>query len=128
MADTTADNVKLIAPELVTFIDDNASLTTLILDDVAAQVESAIYGNKQERAQRYLAAHFLTLSKQGSEGLSSGAAGPVKREKVGDVEFEYSSNISKAFSDLSRLDETKYGRVFIDIRRGCVVGFEAVTP
>jgi len=127
MADTTADNVKLIAPELATFIDANTVLVDLILDDVAGQVDTT-YGSKEERAQRYLAAHLLTLSQQGSTGGSSGVSGPIKREKVGQVEREYATASGSGAVGSSRLDETKYGRIFVDIRKSCVMGFNAFTP
>lgn len=128
MADTTSDNVKLIAPELATFIGDNGNLVTLILSDVAGQVDSATYRSKQEQAQRYLAAHLLTISEQGSSGASSGAGGPLKREKVGQLEKEYATGSTSGVTGVSRLDETKYGRIFVDIRKGCVLGFQAVAP
>lgn len=128
MSDTTAERVKAIAPELTSFIDtDLNGIVGIILEDVQLQVTNAVYGEKEERAQRYLAAHLLTLSRQGTDGASSGASGPLKRVKVGMEEREYAISGSD-FSDLSRLDETSYGRVFVDIRKSCVVGFDVIRP
>ena len=83
MSDTTAKNVELIAPELAVFICQNGDLVALILEDVAGQISSAKYGAKEERAQRYLAAHFISLAYSSSQG--GGGSGPVVSEKVGDV-------------------------------------------
>ena len=130
MADTTEANIVLIAPELKDFIEleANNDLVALILEDVAAQIREAVYGTKQERAQRYLAAHLLTLIKQGEDGASSGASGPVEKEKVGDVEIKYSNAVLSNLSDMTRYDETKYGRVYMIIRKGCVLAFKVYTP
>lgn len=122
MSATTKENVKLIAPELVTFIDANEGTVTLILSDVAGEVTQGVFGSKQEKAQRYLAAHYLTFANS-----SSGAgAGPVKKEKVGDVEKEYA--VSAVSSAKPGFSETSYGRTFLQIRSGCIVGFQQHTP
>ncbi len=123
MSDTTSENVALVAPELKEFICGNDKLVDLILEDVAGQITSAKYGSKEERAQRYLAAHFLSLAKQAGEGV--GGSGPVEKEKVGDVEVQY----GKAdFADKTRYDETSYGRTYMSIRRGCIGAFVTYTP
>ena len=123
MSDTTSQNVKLIAPELGEFICGNDNLVDLILEDVAGQITSAKYGSKEERAQRYLAAHFLSLAKQAGGGV--GGSGPVESEKVGDVQVKY----GKAdFTDKSRYDETSYGRTYMTIRRGCIGAFMTIAP
>ena len=123
MSDTTAENVTLIAPELADFICGNDNLVDLILEDVAGQITSAIYGSKQERAQRYLAAHFLSLAYSSSEGI--GGSGPIEMEKVGDVQRKFGVN---SFSDASRYDETPYGRTYMTIKRGCITPFMTVAP
>ena len=123
MSDTTSENVKLIAPELSDFICGNKSLVDLILEDVAGQITSAKYGSKEERAQRYLAAHFLSLAKQAGEGV--GGSGPVEMEKVGDVQVKYAAN---NFADASRYDETPYGRTYKVIKSGCIGAFMTVAP
>ena len=123
MSDTTSKNVELIAPELAVFMCKNGDLVTLILEDVAGQISSARYGAKEERAQRYLAAHFLRLAY--SSSLGQGGSGPVEMEKVGDVQIKYGAN---NFMDASRYDETPYGRTYMTIKRGCIVPFMTVTP
>ena len=111
MGATTSDNIKAIAPELTAFIDANAPVLALILSDVAGEVTVGVFGAKQEKAQRYLAAHYLTLANSGTGGSGSGGstAGPLKKEKVGDVEKEY-VDMSKSSSAKTGLSETSYGR------------------
>lgn len=124
MAATTADKVSAIAPELKSFIDDNSCIVALILADVSDEVKQGVFGAKQERAQRYLAAHYLTLS---NPATSSGASGPVTKEKVGDIETSY-GDTSKAKGALIGYSETSYGRTYLAIRKGCIVGFRAFAP
>ncbi len=117
MAATTPANVLIIAPELSSVA---AGTWTLILADVAAEVSSSVYGANQERAQRYLAAHYLTLINSSSKQSS----GPVVSETVGQVSKTYAqSSMSK--NDYS---STVYGQTFLGIRKGCVVGFTVITP
>jgi hypothetical protein len=125
MSNTTKANVILIAPELSTGVDD--ALFDLILADVALEVSSAGYGAKQEQAQRYLAAHYITLSK-GTEGAAN--SGAVKKEKVGEVEIEYSDGLSSVLSGIkaTRYDETKYGRIFKGISRTAILPMKVYTP
>jgi len=118
---TTKTNVLIIAPELTTVSDD---AWTLVLSDVAAQVSSAVYGTDQERAQRYLAAHYLTLVAL-SSSIGSQASGPVVSESVGQVSKTYAQG---SYADKNRYDETSYGRMFNQIRKGCVIGFTVMTP
>ena len=124
MAATTADKISVIAPELKDFIDGNACIVALILADVSDEVKQGIFGAKQERAQRYLAAHYLTLS---NPATSSGSSGAVKKEKVGDVEKEY-TDASKMKGSQVGYSETSYGRTYLQIRSGCLVGFRAIAP
>ena len=125
MGNTTKEKVILIAPELSSVVDE---LFTLILADVALEVSSASYGAKQEVAQRYLAAHYLTLSVGSAEGSAS--AGSIKKEKVGEVEIEYSDSLKDILSSIkaSRFDETKYGRTFVSIRGTSILPLLVVTP
>jgi len=118
MANTTQDNVLAIAAEL-----DNISpdAWTLILSDVANEISSSIYGSKQERAQRYLAAHYLTLIAASSKQ----AAGLVSAESAGQVSVSYAQ---VNYRDRNRYDETSYGQIFNQIRRSCVIPFMVYTP
>ena len=125
MGNTTKANVKLIAPELASVADD---LFDLVLADVALEVSSAGFGAKQEVAQRYLAAHYLTISVGTAE--TSASAGSVKKEKVGEVEIEYSDSLKDILTSIkaSRFDETKYGRQFESVKRTAILPLSVVTP
>lgn len=125
MSNTTKENVILIAPELSVVSNE---LFTLILADVALEVSSASFGAKQEQAQRYLAAHYLTIST--GSASSSASAGSVKKEKVGEVEVEYSDSLKDILSSIkaSRFDETKYGRQFESVKRTAILPFLVTTP
>jgi hypothetical protein len=121
MAATTMNNVLDIAPELA-----NVDLATwnLILSDVARDVSSSVYGTRQEQAQRYLAAHYLTIIR--SDPLyRPNAAGPVGSESAGQASANYAAI---PYKDRNRYDETKYGRVFNSIRKGIVIPFRVYTP
>lgn len=118
MSATTQANILLIAPE---FSSVAAEIWTLILADVAAEISSSVYGTSQERAQRYLAAHYLAIINSGGNQN----AGAVISETVGQVSKTYAQG---DYVDKNRLDETGYGRMFNQIRRGRVVGFTVITP
>lgn len=121
MGSTTKANVLLIAPELSSITDND--VWDIVLADVASEVSLSVFGTMQERAQRYLAAHYLSLY-----GASLGAAtGSLKRDKVGNTEKEYavSSTVSASESDYGR---TKYGRTYLSIRNKKILGFVAFTP
>lgn len=108
MADTTKANVLLIAPELSTASDD---LFTLILADATLSISTDIVPEAyQEIIQRYLVAHKVSES-SGATGSGS-TGGPVKRERVGDVEREYAAN-NNATSAEYAVGSTKYGLEFM---------------
>ena len=117
MAATTQANVLIIAPE---FSSVDAGTWTLILADVATEVSNAVYGTRQEQAQRYLAAHYLTLINSSGKQCS----GPVVAESVGQVSKVYAQSLVSK-SDYS---STVYGQTFLGIRKGCVVGFTVIAP
>ncbi|BBO74404.1 hypothetical protein DSCW_18210 [Desulfosarcina widdelii] len=115
MSDTNAANVLAIAPEL-----DGASQASwdLILADVATLITESAWGAKQEMAQRYLAAHKLSM-------IAKSESGPaVASEKTGDVSTTYAVPGSNA----DDLDETKYGREYKRLRRCTVAGIMTVRP
>jgi len=122
MANTTEANILAIAPELGENIDEGT--WTIILADVAAAVTYSIYGAQQERAQRYLAAHLLTLSAN-VPLRSPGASGPVTSEKTSEVGVSYAQSKSKR---QTQYDETSYGRIFAQIRKNKIIPFLSVVP
>jgi len=121
MGNTNKDLVLVIAPELANIT--NNLLWDTILDDVANDVTVSVFGTKQERAQRYLAAHLLTLSNPDSN-RNPLASGPITSEKTGPLSVSYGS-ISKTDGEL---DSTNYGREFMRIRKGCIIGIRTIIP
>ncbi len=115
MADTTQANVLAIAPALD---DVSQDAWDIVLTDVADMISEAAWGAKQEIAQRYLAAHKLTM-------IAVSDSGPaVTAEKTGDVSTSYAVG-GGGDDDLA---ETKHGREFKRIQRGAIAGFMVVTP
>ena len=122
MAATTKENVLLIAPELSAITNDDT--WTLILNDVTTDVSASVFGDQRERAARYLAAHYLTLSIQGGSGSASG---PIIKEKVGDVMREYSGG-SISYGVNNPLARTSYGLTFLKIRDKVLGAFRVIPP
>lgn len=120
MGATTKTNVLIVAPELSTVEDD---AWTLVLADVASEISASVYGSKQEMAQRYLAAHYLTLISMSADAKQT--SGPVSSETVGQVSKSYAQ---VNYRDRNRFDETVYGRMFNQLRAGCMIGFTVITP
>jgi len=123
MGNTSKDLVLVIAPEL-------SGLSPLtwdtILNDVANEVGSVTFGTKQEIAQRYLAAHKLTLSNPDSN-RNPLASGPITSEKTGQLAVTYGTSSWVVRGDAD-LDLTTYGKQFKRIRNSCIVGIKSVKP
>jgi len=86
-------------------------LFNLLLEDVILQVTELNFKDEQERAQRYLLAHLLTITNIDPDNTDD-IIGLVQ-EVVGDVQYKYGTDFSKldeAFYGLSR-----YGIVFYEI-------------
>lgn len=128
MADTNRANVELIAPELSSMPND---LWTLILADATDKITYQAYGKKEEIAQRYYVAHVMSVLRNtnGGDGSISGsqAAGALTRERVSEIEKEY-SDLIKDLSDGNRFDTTPYGAMFNTIRKGCLIKYCGIAP
>jgi hypothetical protein len=115
MANTTKENVLKIAPELE---NTSVALFTLVLDDVAGMIGSC-YGKKQEIAQRYLAAHILTVVSP--EGVDVGTG--ITQERLGDEDVSYATP-----DKWSNFNSTKYGIMYEMLAKRSVVTVMFVTP
>ena len=118
MSNTTRANVLAIAPELSTGITDDQ--WTLILSDVADEITISIFKSRQEIAQRYLAAHKLTLVKTGGSGEAF-SVGSISSKSVGDVSVSYAVSTDK------NNPVTKYEAEFNKIKNKLILCF-AVYP
>lgn len=112
---TSGEGFTAEATANVTVADtvENADIVQTILADVAIQVTSAVWGSRQEEAQRYLAAHLLTRIAQET---GAGGAGPVTSESAGSVSISYAVP-----ADLNRYDSTFYGQRYMQLRKGTIV-------
>ena len=121
MSLTTKANVLIIAPSLSTVSDD---LWNFALNNVGYAISTSVFGVRTEEAARYWVAHKLTLL---AESSSSAAAGPMIKERVGDVMREYAKpqSVSESNSDYAR---TKYGIEFLAIRKSMLAAFGVVVP
>jgi hypothetical protein len=114
MSDTTWSNVVAMAPELSTL---SVAQQNLIIADVKLLVSTA-FGDYQEIAQRYLAAHMGTILNSSNKS----ATGGLQSESIGDASISYGS-----IQDASRYDTTAYGRKYKEILDTCIIGFTSVT-
>jgi len=113
--DIDADLDANISVEITVVQHLGEDLFDMILADVALEVTEERYRTEEERAQRYLAAHLLTLLRKFE--FSSDSIGDVIRDKVGDVETWYSdSAINTDMSSDIGLRTTPYGRTYMSIR------------
>lgn len=117
MAETTLNNVKAIArgDAFIQSLSDTDPLVVLILADVSRTVTEAVFQSDQEAAQRYLAAHLLSLSKQPSYGV-----GALSSESIGGVSQSFHAPLIGA-SDIKGLSSTQYGLTYARYRAKWVV-------
>lgn len=108
MAVTWAD-VVLLDPALASV---PAPAQNAILSDTARQLSTETWDTKFDLAYKYLAAHCGILYLRGSAGLP----GAVSKERVGEVERDY----SVPQTHVNSLDETIWGREFQRLLRGCL--------
>lgn len=83
-----------------------------ILTDTALQLSAETWETKYDLAHKYLAAHCGVLYLRGQ----GGASGAIAREKVGDVERQYSVPANLTDS----LASTIWGQEFQRLLRGCL--------
>lgn len=98
MADTTTDRVLAIAPHLSEL--DNSTVQILI-DDAVENLEGTALAD-DERAQRYLAAHYgsIIIRRTSREEIS------------GEIKVQY-----EEFSNGSGLKSTAYGQEFLEMSK-----------
>lgn len=97
---------------------NNDTRFNLLLNDVELQVtekDPFRFGVEQERAQRYLLAHLLTLATSGEDDDSS-SYGDIKKETIGDISYTYATPSSYTTPE-EYYNSTVYGRVFYSIQQ-----------
>lgn len=104
----TRDDVVAIAPELAT---ESTERMDYFLAMASLRVSSSAWGSKQNMAHALMTAHMLTLTNRGK----TGAVGPVSSQSVGGVSVVYGSASSFGGSEY---DQTVYGQMFLQLRKG----------
>lgn len=114
----TAADLKARFPELATVPD---TLVDLILAEASAQVGDTWIERDRNPAALYLAAHMLAI--EGEPGRSksngadaTGASGPLKRFKVGDLETEF-AGFGSVSGDFGNYGLTAYGQRYLELLR-----------
>ena len=109
-------SVTARAPDLSTVA---AGSQTAILDDVLVLLSNASAWQStalHELAQIYLAAHLGTLNLRAAAGGSSGGAGAIASESVGDVSVSY-SNPTTVDTSAAAYTTTAWGLQFLALSR-----------
>lgn len=96
----------------------------IFLDDAAEDIgtDETRWCGKYDRAQAYLAAHYLYVNTATEAGDASAKAGPISSKTAGGV------SVSRAVVAKDRSDQdsfystTSYGQQFLIIRNTCFVG------
>ena len=116
-------NFRTLAPEFVQTSDNEIFARIEFYKDFCSKKR---FGKFYSRAVALLTAHFLVLDKisdSAADGATNAAltSGTIKREKEGDLEIEYNSSSSSSSAADEIFEKTIYGKMFLQIRRFCIV-------
>lgn len=97
------------------------ALIQLMIDDAVADVGDTWVEKDRARAQMLLVAHWLTIEgepERTATGQGAAGTGPIKRDKVGDVETEFATFGSGSQTVGSgTYMQTSYGQEFLALMR-----------
>lgn len=118
-------DVLALAPELSFILagDMGEARYNMACQLAILNVSETAFGDRYNLAMALYIAHTLTLqnlvSKQGAmaAGITQGS---IASEKEGDLEVSYGA-VSGANSGDELLNKTYYGKLFLDLRRKCVL-------
>lgn len=119
---TTLERVKLIAKDDASIQALSASdpEVVMILEDVATHVTEAVFGSFTEMAQRYLAAHFLSLSSQ-----PVGGRGPLSSSSIGGVSRTFTLPY---LNQKTVLGSSQFGLMFMEYRDMAIPALAIAIP
>lgn len=106
----TADDLKTKYPEFASGYAD-ARITTFIADALT-EINTTQWDRLADRGTLALAAHLLLDAGKDDDETP---AGPVKKEKIGEVSAEYV--VPAIAGDENALASTKYGREYLRLKR-----------
>lgn len=119
---TTLAKIQLIAK-------DDAGIQALsasdpevvqVLEDADLFVDGNLFGDYTEIAQRYIAAHFLSLANQ-----PVGGRGPLSSESVGGVSQSFTLPY---LNQKTVLGSTQYGLMYMELANRVVTPFAMIIP
>lgn len=119
---TSLTRVKLIAKDdaFIQAMSDNDPEVIMILEDVARHIVVAVYGDDTEPAQRYCAAHWLSLSNQ-----PVGGRGPLSSISIGGISRSFTLPY---INQKTVYGSTQYGLMFLEFLYRNVVPFYVIIP
>jgi len=88
---------------------------TMILNEAIATVGEEWLERDRAPAQLYYAAHLLA-SEGATDGGQSAVSGPIKRDRVGDVETEFAGMSAEGAGTMG-FGSTAYGRAYLRLLR-----------
>ena len=104
---TAGDNCTAVNEE------ENPEAVALVMTDVG-RISAQAFGASYEEAQRYLAAHLLTVAAQEQANTP---LGPVTAQSVGGVSVSFGSPTGGT----TRYDSTKYGQRYKQLSRSTIL-------
>ena len=127
----TAPTPALFKARYPEFKDVSDEMIDLVLDESISDVGDSWLERDRARAQMLLAAHKLTLEGEPTRsitGVGGAALGSIKRDKVGDVETEFTGAGAGVIASANSLGltDTPYGMEFIRLRKRSFAGMRAV--
>lgn len=119
---TTLVRIQLISQDdaFIQALTGSDPLVLMVLDDVARHITVEVFGSDTEAAQRYCAAHWLSLSNQ-----PVGGRGPLSSVNIG--------GISRSFT-LPYLNQktvygsTQFGLMYLEFLNRNVVAYKVIMP
>lgn len=119
---TTLTRIKLVAKDDAGIQALSASdpEVIMVLEDVALWVIEAKFGTYTELAQRYAAAHFLSIANQ-----PVGGRGPLSSESVGGVSQTFTLPY---LNQKTVLGSTQFGLMYMECVRRNIVPIDVIVP
>ncbi len=119
---TTLVNIQLIAKDDagIQALSGSDPEVVLVLADVALHIIDSVWGTMQEMAQRYLAAHFLSLANQ-----PVGGRGPLSSYSIGGISRTFTLPY---LNQKTVLGSTQYGLMFMELRDMTIPKFVVIIP
>ena len=119
---TTLARIKLVSKNDVGIqaLSDTDEEVVMTLEDVARYVTKEVFGEDTEAAQRYAAAHFLSLANQ-----PVGGRGPLSSMSIGGISRSFTLPY---INQKTLFGATQYGLMYLEFLARNVVPFAVIIP